>query len=81
MDRFIFLIFGLIWFTLLYLNRPTIRTQEEFVELLSREDHTEGWINRGEYGVFERAADDLGLKFAYGRIQEETGKQHYFKVK
>lgn len=71
----------LIMFTLLYFNLSAGRTQKEFVELLSHEDHTEGWINRGEYNVFVRAADDLGLKIAYGRIQEETGKQHYFKVK
>lgn len=47
MDRFIFLIVALIWFTLFYLNRPVNITQKEFEELLSREDYIiEAWISR-----------------------------------
>lgn len=64
MDWITPLIFALIGFTFLYLYLSAGRTQKEFVELLSREDHTEGWINRGEYNVFARAADDLGLKIS-----------------
>lgn len=64
MDWFMFFVSILIMFTLLYLNLSAGRTQKEFVDLLSREDHTEGWINRGEYNVFARAASDLGLKIA-----------------
>lgn len=46
MDRFIFLIVALIWFTLFYLNRTVNITQKEFEELLSREDYIiEAWIS------------------------------------
>ena len=80
MQRVYWVGFVSVVFLVIYLYTTRGRSLQEFITLLSQDDHTSGWINRGEFHTFNQAAKELNLEIGYGRVRAETGMQHYIKI-
>lgn len=57
------------------------RSYNKYKELFSLGTHTNGYVHQSEFSGFQLAVNEQALNIGYGRVNTETGLQHYVIIK